>query len=518
MSAPHKPVLIVVRDGWGVRAEREGNAVALARTPRHDELLARFPHALLSASAHHVGLPDGQMGNSEVGHLNMGAGRVVFQELARIDRAVETGELAGNPALRLALQRAQERDRALHLLGLVSDGGVHSHLRHLRPLLAQAKAAGVEDVFVHVLTDGRDTDPNSGIGFVRALVETLREVGVGRVATVGGRYYAMDRDKRWERVQRAYDALVHGKGERARDPVHLLEERYAKGETDEFIVPTVMTDAADRPVGLLRRGDQVLTFNFRADRMRQLCAALADPGFDGFPRGHELVFEVTALTRYDDRTPYAAVAFEPQSVKNHLSEVVGALGRTQFKCAETEKYAHVTFFWNGGVEAPCPGEARELIPSPRVATYDLQPEMSARQVADAVCRRIAAHDDALLVVNFANTDMVGHTGLLEAAITAVEVVDEAVGRVVDAILAKGGAALVTADHGNAEMMIDPATGRPHTAHTTCPVHAIVCDPAAVGRAIRPGQRVLADIAPTALELMGLAAPPEMTAASVLGPR
>lgn len=508
----HRPVLIVVRDGWGVRAEREGNAVAQARTPRHDDLLARFPAALLQASGPHVGLPDGQMGNSEVGHLSMGAGRVVLTDLARVDRAVATGELKQNPALREAIFRAQERDRALHLIGLCSDGGVHSRGEHVRTLLEMARDAGLTQVFVHAITDGRDTDPNAGLGHLRDLVGWTRAVGVGRVASVSGRYFAMDRDQRWDRVRLGYDAIVHGKGARASDPLAVLEASYADGKGDEFVVPTAIVEDG-RPVGPLRRGDQVITFNFRADRMRQLCHALAHPRFDSFDRGASAVFELATMTSYDPELPVRGVAFPPQRVTGHLSSIVAGLGRTQLKCAETEKYAHVTYFWNGGVEEPCPGETRHLVPSPKVATYDLQPEMSAFALADHVVARLRGHDDGLIVVNFANTDMVGHTGVFDAAVRAVEVVDDCVGRVVDAALAKGGAAIVTADHGNVEMMLDPASGRIHTAHTTNPVHAIVCD--ARRRAVRSGACTLADLAPTALELMELAAPAEMTGRSLL---
>lgn len=516
LDAAHRPCLIVVRDGWGVREERAGNAVKLARTPRHDALWARFPTALVQASHHFVGLPEGQMGNSEVGHLNMGAGRVVFQDFARIELDVKSGAIQKNEALRQAFARAQERDRAVHLVGLVSDGGVHSHIDHLLGLVDMAKALGVDEVFVHVLTDGRDCDPNSGVGHVRRLVEHLKKTGVGRVASVAGRYYTMDRDKRWDRVQKGYDAMVHGRGPRATDPVKVLEDSYAKGVTDEFVVPTVI-ESDGQPVGPMRRGDQVVCFNFRADRMREICHALVDPVFTGFDRGHALVFEVCGLTLYEEGLDLRGVAYPPQSVRNHLCELVGNLGLSQFKCAETEKYAHVTFFWNGGVEEPCKGEARTLVPSPKVATYDLQPEMSAAGVGDAVVARLRDADDALLVVNFANTDMVGHSGLLDPTIRAVEVVDEQVGRIVEAMLAKGGTALITADHGNAEMMIDPETGRPHTAHTTCPVHMVVCDPKAERRRLRTDQLILADLAPTALELMGISKPVEMTGRSVLAP-
>jgi 2,3-bisphosphoglycerate-independent phosphoglycerate mutase len=525
MSSAHKPVLIVVRDGWGVREAREGNAVALARTPRHDELWGRFPTALVNASEHHVGLPGGQMGNSEVGHLNMGAGRVVYQDFARIENAIQDGSFLTDPVFEQAVVRAEERDRALHLFGLVSDGGVHSHMRHLKSLLEMARRVGVEEVYIHAIMDGRDTSPTAGADYLEEVVGWTRELGVGRVATVSGRYYAMDRDKRWDRVKLAYDAMVHGRGPTATDPVAALRQHYetrgpgAAGDGDEFMLPTVIVSAGLGkldPVGRMRHGDQLIAFNFRADRMRELCNALATPTFDGFQRGHNHVYELAAMCRYDDTIPFLGVAFPPQTVRHHISELLGERGLSQFKCAETEKYAHITFFWNGGIEAPCPGEERLLIPSPRVATYDLQPEMHASQVADGVVARIQSHDDALLVVNFANTDMVGHTGILDAAVAAVEAVDEAVGRVVEAILAKGGAAIVTADHGNCEQMLDPDTGEVHTAHTTLPVHAIVCDPAVEGRAVRDGVN-LADIAPTALALMGLEQPEEMTGSSALVP-
>ena len=511
--SPEKPVLIIVRDGWGVREAREGNAVALANTPRHDALWAEYPTALVNASEHWVGLPDGQMGNSEVGHLNMGAGRVVLQDLARINQAIADGSFARNPALIQALERAEERDRAVHFIGLCSDGGVHSHYEHLKVLLQMAKDVGVERVYIHVLTDGRDTDREAGKGYVEQIVAWTREVGLGEVATVGGRYYGMDRDTRWDRVQRAYDAIVHGRGPRAEGAVAAVEASYAAGKTDEFIEPVVIAPGGREPAEI-RRGDQVITFNFRADRMRQLVQALTEPRFSGFPRQDLHVVEVVTLTEYQAGLPVMAVAFQPQVIKNHLSQLVGGWGASQFKCAETEKYAHVTFFWNGGVETPCPGEARHLVPSPKVATYDLQPEMCADAVTQATLARFKEHDDALVVVNFANTDMVGHTGNLEAAIQAVQTVDRCVGELVDGILARGGAAIVTADHGNCELMLDPDTGRVHTAHTTCPVHAVLVDPSLRGTKPRPGG-TLADLAPTALDLMRMPQPPEMTGSSLV---
>lgn len=514
MSSPLRPVLIIVRDGWGVREEREANAVALARTPRHDELWQRFPTALVNASEHHVGLPDGQMGNSEVGHLNMGAGRVVYQDFARIEKDLREGGFGGVDALVEAIDRAEERDRALHLMGLCSPGGVHSHMNHLRELLRLAKERGVEDVYIHAITDGRDVPPKSAQEQIAQIVAWTKELGVGQIATISGRYYAMDRDNRWERVRKAYDAMVYGKGPKHRDPVEYVAESYAADVTDEFIVPAVLVDSGGQPIGPMAAGDQLIAFNFRADRMRQICRALANHDFDGFERGTERVWELAGMTLYDEQIVFRGVAYPPISIPDHLCEVVSRTGRSQFKCAETEKYAHVTFFWNGGVEAPCPHEQRLLIPSPKVATYDLQPEMCAAQVAEGTIKRIREEDDALIVVNFANTDMVGHTGKLDAAIASVEAVDDAVGKVVEAMLAKGGAAIVTADHGNCELMVDPITGQPHTAHTTCPVHGIICAEGLEGRKARSGGS-LADIAPTALELMGLAQPKVMTGRSLL---
>ena len=514
MNSIEGPVLIVVRDGWGVREERPGNAPLLASTPRHDEFQKRFPSTLVDASEHHVGLPPGQMGNSEVGHMSMGAGRTIYHDLVRINNDIEEGSFQENPALVQTMLRAEERNRALHLLGLCSDGGVHSHLDHLRELLLLARKIGVRRVYIHPLLDGRDTPPRSGRGYLQRLLGWCSELGVGQVATLGGRFYGMDRDKRWDRVQLAYDALVHARGPTTEDPLQALEASYAAGKGDEFVLPHVVTGADGKPIGPLQRGDQVLAFNFRADRMRQLCASLACAEFAGFPRGHQLAFELTTLTQYGAALPLQGLAYPPKEITGHLSAYVSGQGLEQFKCAETEKYAHVTFFWNGGVEEPCPGEARHLIPSPRVRTYDQEPAMRAREVSLETEARIQTKDDALLVVNFANADMVGHTGKIDAAIAAVEAVDEATGRVVDAILAKGGSAIITADHGNCEMMLDPQTGEVHTAHTLNPVHAILCGRALSGREGRSGGS-LADIAPTALELLGLPAPTAMTGQSLL---
>lgn len=512
MPSPIRPVLIVVRDGWGVAPDSPGNAVSLAKTPRHDEFLERFPSALVDASEHHVGLPSGQMGNSEVGHLNMGAGRVVYQDFARIEKDLEAHGFSETAALVEAIDRAQERDRALHLVGLCSPGGVHSHTRHLKALLRLARERDVDEVYVHVITDGRDTSPNGGADYVEEIVGWTKEFGA-KIATVSGRYYAMDRDTRWDRVKQAYVAMAHGQGVEISDPVAYLRKCYAEGTGDEFVLPAVVREGG-RPVAALKAGDQILAFNFRADRMRQLCQALMLHEFSDFDRGTSRVWELAAMTCYQDSLPFRGVAYPRQLIADHLCEVVSRSGHSQFKCAETEKYAHVTFFWNGGIEAPCKGEERLLIPSPRVATYDLQPEMCAAAVAAGTVQRIQTHEDALLVVNLANTDMVGHTGDLDATVAAVEAVDAAVGQMVDAIMAKGGCALITADHGNAEQMLDPVTGKVHTAHTTNPVHLVACGEVLKGRRLRSGGG-LATVAPTALELLGIERPAAMTVDSLL---
>jgi 2,3-bisphosphoglycerate-independent phosphoglycerate mutase len=514
---PVRPCVFIIRDGWGVREEREGNAVLLAKLPRHEELWRKYPTALVNASEHYVGLPDGQFGNSEVGHLNMGGGRVVYQDFTRISKSIEDGDFFENDALLGACQRASERNRALHLIGLVSDGGVHSHEEHLYALLELARRRNVKRAFVHALTDGRDTAPGSSKRYVARLIEKMKAIGLGQIATVGGRYYGMDRDKRWDRVKKAYDAIVFGRSERrGPDPLKLVEESLARGVTDEFIEPAVVVDEKGEPLAPVRRGDQFIFFNFRADRARQMSRALADPAFDAFDRAGGPVVELVTFTQYDKDLRVSGVAYPPSQVENHFSQIVSNMGLTQFKCAETEKYAHVTFFWNGGEEPPCPGEARHLVPSAKVATYDQKPEMSAREVADAVVERIRTHKDGLIVVNFANPDMVGHTGVLDATIRAVEVVDECLGKVVDAAREKGYCAVVTADHGNCETMIDPETKAPHTTHTRNPVHAILVSDDHVGRGVRP-LGSLSDLAPTALELMGIPQPREMTGRSILVP-
>jgi 2,3-bisphosphoglycerate-independent phosphoglycerate mutase len=504
-----KPLLLVILDGFGVRAEREANAIAIAGTPNLDALKREYPHTILETSGLSVGLPEGQMGNSEVGHTNLGAGRIVYQDLVRINRAVEEGDFFHNDALLLACRKAKEAGGALHLLGLVSDGGVHSHVEHLRACLDLARREGVPRAFIHAFMDGRDTPPRSGLEYMAALEKGLKETGYGKVASVSGRYYAMDRDKRWDRVEKAYAALVRGEGYRASSGVAAMESSYAHGEGDEFVKPTVILNGDGKPVGPIRDGDAVLFFNFRADRAREITRALAEEGFKEFER--KAVPRLSAyvcMTQYDKTFPYP-VAFAPQDLTEIFPELVARAGLKQLRCAETEKYAHVTFFFNGGRETVFPGEDRILVPSPRdVKTYDQKPEMSAREVTDRLVQAIGTGQYGFVVVNFANPDMVGHTGLLDAAVKAVKVVDECLGRLWQAARAQGMAMAVTADHGNCELMTDPATGQPHTAHTLNPVPFVLADPDLRGAKLR-AKGVLADVAPTALQIMGLPQPREM---------
>lgn len=508
------PVVLVILDGWGIGQDEPGNAILRAETPVMDALWAAYPHATLLTSGEDVGLPAGQMGNSEVGHTNLGAGFVVYQWLTRIDRAIAVGEFADNPALNAAITHVLVDGGNLHLIGLVSDGGVHSHIRHLTALLRLAQARGVpqDRVIVHVITDGRDTSPHGGLEYVRELERTMAEIGVGRIGTVSGRYYAMDRDRRWERTRLAYDSLVHGVGSRATSATEAIERAYADGVTDEFIVPTVIADAPP-----LRARDSAIFFNFRADRGRQLTEALVNPDFAGWERGPRLAgLQMVTLARYEEGLP-VAVAFPPMDVVNPLARVISDAGLKQLHAAETEKYPHVTFFFNGGREEPFPGEERILIPSPKVATYDLQPEMSAPELTAAVVAAIASGQFHFVIVNFANGDMVGHTGVFPAAVQAIEAADRSLGAIVTATLQAGGLALVTADHGNAEEMIDRATGAPLTAHTTNPVPVLLIAPEGSAwrlAALREDGR-LAAVAPTVLELLGLAASAEMTEQSLL---
>ena len=502
-----QPLALIILDGFGCREETKGNAIAAARTPHLDHLMACCPHTRIGASGMDVGLPDGQMGNSEVGHTNIGAGRIVYQELTRITKSFDEGEALGNPALTAAMENARRPGQALHLMGLLSDGGVHSHIRHLYGLMEMARRFAVERVYLHCFMDGRDVPPTSGTEFIAALQQKIKELGLGQIATVSGRYYAMDRDNRWERVKLAYDAIVNGEGNKDPDPVAVMQKSYDAGVTDEFIVPTVVTEGAG-----IKAGDSVIFFNFRPDRARELTRTLVDPDFAGFER-EKGFFPLTyiCMTQYDATMPNVEVAYRPESLANTLGEYLSRLGKTQLRIAETEKYAHVTFFFNGGVEAPYEGEDRVLIPSPKVATYDLQPEMSAYAVTDEAVRRIESGRYDVIILNYANCDMVGHTGVFEAAVKAVEAVDTCLGRLLAALEKAGGRAFLTADHGNADQMADE-NGAPFTAHTTNPVPFV-----AIGFGdikLRSGGR-LADIAPTMLQAMGLPQPEEMTGRSLL---
>ena len=491
------PTTLIIMDGFGIAPPADDNAVTLANTPVLDGLLRDYAHTTLSASGLDVGLPAGQMGNSEVGHTNIGGGRVVFQDLPRISRAIEDGSFFQNEAYNKAMDNCLQNGSSLHLYGLLSDGGVHSHIDHLYALLQMARDKGLTRVYIHCFLDGRDVSPTSGKGFVQALTDKCAALGVGKIATVMGRYYAMDRDKRWERVQMAYDAMVYGEGNHNADPVDAVAQSYANNVTDEFVEPVVCDSE-----GTISDNDSVIFFNYRPDRAREITRAIVDPDFDGFQREY---FPTTYVcnTEYDASMPNVLVAWPRIAVKNGLGEYLSSMGMTQLRIAETEKYAHVTFFFNGGVEKQYPGEDRVLVASPKVATYDLQPEMSAVEVCDKCVERIESGAYDVIILNFANCDMVGHTGVLEAAIKAVETVDTCVGRVVEATLKMGGIAMVTADHGNAEDMKQP-DGSPMTAHTTNLVPFILCG---AGTELRPGR--LADIAPTILDVMGLACPPEM---------
>ncbi|MCQ4022991.1 MULTISPECIES: 2,3-bisphosphoglycerate-independent phosphoglycerate mutase [unclassified Ruminococcus] len=501
-----KPVALIIMDGFGNGEKNKGNAIYDAKKPNLDRLFAENPLTEIGASGLDVGLPDGQMGNSEVGHTNIGAGRIVYQELTRITKAVEEGTFFENEAFLKAIANVKENGTALHLFGLLSDGGVHSHNTHLYALLELAKKQGIEKVYVHAFLDGRDVPPSSGAAFVEACQNKMNEIGVGTIATVMGRYYAMDRDNRWERVEKAYAAMVYGEGNKADDAVEAVKASYADEVTDEFVVPTVCAENVT-----ISANDSVIFFNFRPDRAREITRCFVDPEFSGFERRNGF-FPLTyvCLTQYDATMPNVEVAFKPQSLKNTMGEYISNQGMTQLRIAETEKYAHVTFFYNGGVEKTYPGEDRVLVKSPKVATYDLQPEMSAYEVADKCVERIESGEYDMIILNFANCDMVGHTGVIDAAVKAVEAVDECVGKVTDAVAKMGGVSLITADHGNADKMID-ADGEPFTAHTTNLVpFCVVGYPCT----LRSGG-VLADIAPTMLKIMGLPQPEEMTGKSII---
>jgi 2,3-bisphosphoglycerate-independent phosphoglycerate mutase len=522
-----KPLVLVILDGWGYAPPSPANAISLARKPVYDKLLADFPNTLIHTSGHFVGLPDGQMGNSEVGHLNIGAGRIVYMDITRIDMMIQSGDFFSNPVLLSAMKNARSGGRRLHILGLLSDGGVHSHINHLFAILKMARQQGVDRTFVHAFMDGRDTLPTSGAGYMQALQQKMREYSVGRVASVSGRYYAMDRDRRWERIAKAFNTMVSANGEAARyvDPVQGIKDSYNKDVTDEFIVPFVVTDNRGEPVATIRDDDSCICFNFRADRARQITRALAresgltPQGGRELPGAADLDATIPrdrvpksltyiCMTRYDKQftLPYVV---PPESLDNILAHVMGQRRLRNLRVAETEKYAHVTYFFNGGVEEPFPGEERTLVPSPKVATYDLKPEMSAEGIADVVTKAVNDTAFDVIIVNFANADMVGHSGKIPPTIKAVETVDACLGRVLQAVRAHGGAVLVTADHGNAEMMIDPATGGPHTAHTTNPVPLIIASNEGKSFSFRP-DGALQDIAPTILGILGIPQPKEMT--------
>ena len=512
-KAPAAPVVLVILDGWGYREQTDGNAIAAAKTPVMDSLWAAYPKTLIHTSAKAVGLPAGQMGNSEVGHLNIGAGRVVPQELVRISDAVEDGSILRNPALVKICQDVRARNSKLHLVGLCSEGGVHSHLNHLLGLLDLAKAQQISQVCIHALTDGRDTSPTEGVEAIGLLQNYINDVGVGRIVTLSGRYYAMDRDKRWDRVKRAYDVMTQDGPGDGRSAIEVLQDAYAEKVTDEFVIPTRIAPGAIEP------GDGVIFFNFRPDRSRQLTHALVSPDFDGFEREQILPLSLVTFTQYESNLA-VSVAFEPQNLNKILGQVIAEHGLKQFRTAETEKYAHVTYFFNGGIEEPFEGEERELVMSPMVATYDQAPAMSAEAVTDVVTAAIQKRIYSLVVINYANPDMVGHTGSIPATIEAVETVDRCLGRLLESVSQVGGTAIVTADHGNAESMIDEQ-GNPWTAHTTNPVPLILVEGETAkipghgaDVALRDNGR-LADIAPTILEILQLPQPSEMTAQSLL---
>ena len=505
-----KPVVLAILDGYGESQYKDGNAIYTAKTPRMDEFMAKYPKSIIHASGLDVGLPDGQMGNSEVGHTNIGAGRIVYQELTRITKSINDGDFFENETLNAACDNCKKNNSALHLMGLLSDGGVHSHFDHLIGLIRMAKKNGLDKVYVHCFMDGRDVSPTSGIDFVKKLVENLRDIECGKIASLMGRYYAMDRDNRWERVSMAYDAMVNGKGNECESAVVAMENSYNDDKTDEFVVPTVIVKDGC-PVGKISENDSVVFFNFRPDRAREITRTIVDKDFDGFERKYFPTYFV-CMTQYDASMPNVDVAFKPQKLQNTLGEYLSSKGLKQLRIAETEKYAHVTFFFNGGVEKVYEGEDRILVNSPKVATYDLQPEMSAFEVTDKLLDALDSDKYDVVILNFANCDMVGHTGIMEAAVTAVEAVDTCIGKVADKVMEKGGVILITADHGNAEQMIDPEDKSVFTAHTTnvVPLIAMGLDD---GVEVENGR--LADLAPTMLDIMGLEIPSEMTGKSLI---
>ncbi|MBR2290096.1 MAG: 2,3-bisphosphoglycerate-independent phosphoglycerate mutase [Clostridia bacterium] len=506
-----KVTMLMILDGFGINEKTEGNAVKLANTPNLDRILTENPNTIIHTSGRDVGLPDGQMGNSEVGHTNIGAGRIVYQDLQKINKSIEDGDFFSVPEFVKAVENCKEHNSKLHLIGLVSDGGVHSHNRHLYGLLEMAKRKDFEDVYVHCFMDGRDTPPASGETYITELENKIAEKGVGKIASVSGRFYAMDRDKRWNRVELAYNAMVKGEGEKANSATQAVEESYQREEFDEFIKPTVIVDSNGEPTATIGENDSVIFFNFRPDRAREITRTIVDPDFDGFARDKFFKTYFVCMTPYDETMPNVEVAFKKEELKNTFGEYISNLGKTQLRIAETEKYAHVTFFFNGGKEEQYEGEDRILVPSPKVETYDLKPEMSAEEVTVNVVNAIDSGKYDAIILNYANPDMVGHTGSLEAVIKALEYLDGCVERVVEAIERNGGVLLIVADHGNCEQMIDYKTGEPHTAHTTNPVPlAMVGRP---NRKLKEGR--LADLTPTMLDLMGLEKPAEMSGESLL---
>lgn len=500
-----KPIALIIMDGYGINNNAEGNAIAAANKPNLDKYIATYPHTQLSASGLDVGLPDGQMGNSEVGHTNIGAGRVVYQMLVKITKDINEGKINDNKALSDAMDAAKASGKSLHLMGLLSDGGVHSHNEHLYGLLRMAKKKGLDKVYIHTFLDGRDVPPTSGADFMAQLETEIKEIGVGSIATIAGRFYAMDRDFAWDRVEKAYNAIVNGDGIMENDAVTAVKNSYANDVTDEFVVPTVVDKN-----GMVKAGDSVIFFNFRPDRARQITRTFVDAEFDGFKRDY-MPLNFVCMTQYDESMPNVTVAYPPESLEMTFGEYISKQGLTQLRIAETQKYAHVTFFFNGGEEKQFDGEERILIKSPDVETFDMKPEMSAYEVADAVVDAINADKFDVIILNYANCDMVGHTGIMDAAIKAVEAVDECVGKMVDAILKKGGQAIITADHGNADCLIDPDTKAPFTAHTTNPVPMILVGAGDVK--LKTGR--LSDLCPTMLELMGLPKPEQMTGESLI---
>ena len=506
-----KLTMLMILDGFGINEQVEGNSVKLANIPHLNEILKKNPYTMIHTSGLEVGLPEGQMGNSEVGHTNIGAGRIVYQDLAKITKSIEDGDFFMQPELVKAIENCKANNSKLHIMGLLSDGGVHSHNRHLYALLEMAKRKDFEDVYVHCFLDGRDTPPASGEGYITDLENKMKEKGVGQIATLSGRFYAMDRDKRWERVKEAYNAMVKGEGETALSAISAIEESYQKEVFDEFVKPTVIVNKNKEPIAKIEDGDSVIFFNFRPDRAREITRSIVDKEFDGFETQKINTYFV-CMTPYDETMPNVEIAYKKEEIRNTFGEYISRRGLTQLRIAETEKYAHVTFFFNGGEEKQYKGEDRILVPSPKVETYDLKPEMSAYEVTEKVVEAINSEKYDCIILNYANPDMVGHTGSIDAAVKALETIDECVQKVVDAINEKNGVLLITADHGNSEQMIDYKTGEPHTAHTTNPVPLAIIGMPTVKK-LKEGR--LADLAPTMLDIMDLEKPDEMTGESLL---